>query len=135
MEIYTNGSAPRYTPAPPKAVPEDGYPRNAENTVRILESTRGDIRQLKAFISAATSLTFGGRIEYRPTSTAPKRAPGRTFSDKCRTIADLRRVNLGVGTGDFFPIWFPGGKIHQRENHQKETEVPRSADQVTHAGY
>ena len=107
MSIYTNGAAPKYTPAPPKAAPDDGYPHNADHTVKILESMWGDIKLLKAFISATTSLTFGERIGYAPTTTAPKRLPGRTFSDKRRTISDLRRINLGVDTADFCPIWLP----------------------------
>ena len=89
---------------PVTRVPDDGYPRNAEHTVKILESTRGDIRQLKALICATTPLAFGARIEYAPTTTAPKSLHCRTFSDKCRTISDIRRINLGVGTGDFFPF-------------------------------
>lgn len=38
MSVYTNGAAPRYTPVPPNAAPDDGYPHNADHTVKILES-------------------------------------------------------------------------------------------------
>ena len=105
MSIYTNGAAPKYTPEPPKAVPDDGYPHNADRPVGILESTREAVKQSKALICATTSLTSGGRIEYSPTTTAPERLPGRTFSDKCRTISDLWGINLGTNTDDSFPIW------------------------------
>ena len=67
----------------------------------------GDVRQLKAFISATTFLTFGERIEYSPSNTAPNRLLGGTFSDKCRTISEISRINIGVGTGDFFPTGPP----------------------------
>ena len=124
MSIYTNGAAPKYTPEPPKAVPGDGYPHNAEHTVAILESMWEDAKQLKAFISATTALTFGERIEYSPTTTAPKRLPDRTFSDKCRTVSDLRRINLGINTEDFPPIWLHAIKHIAERIIRKKRQYP-----------
>ena len=93
MSIYTHGAMPKYSPDPPKAVPGEGYHRNAAHTQNILESTRGDIAQLKDSIGGATSLSFGERLEYSPAATVPKRLPDRKFSTKSRTISDLRRIN------------------------------------------
>ena len=104
MAIYIDGEAPRYTPLPPKAAPEDGYLHNADHTVKILESMWGDIKQLEAFICGTTLLKFGERLGYIPTTAVPKRLPYRTFSGKCRTISDLGGINLGVDTIDSFPI-------------------------------
>ena len=124
MSIYTNGAALKYTPSPPKAAPDDGYPHNAAQTVEILESTWGDVKQLKALMCATTSLTFGERIEYSSTTTVPKRLPGRTFSDKCRTISSLRGINLGINTDDFFHIWLPGIKSTTGRIIRKKRQYP-----------
>ena len=107
MSIFTIGAAPRYEALPAKNVPVDGYPHNAAHTGEILESMWGDIRQLKAFLCATPSLTFGERLEYSPTNAVPKRLPGRAFISKSRTISDLRRINMGIKTEDFCLIWLP----------------------------
>ena len=82
MSIYTNGSMRNYTSIPPKPVPDDGYPHNAANTIKIMESAWVDLKHLKAIDCEATSLIYGERIGYIPDTTAPKRKPGRTFSGK-----------------------------------------------------
>ena len=105
--IFANGSPPKYTSAPPKAVPGDGYPHNKARAAKILESMWGDIIQLKAFVCDTKSLIYGEPLEYIPTATVPNRLPDRKFSAKSRTISDLRRANLGIDTEDFFPIWLP----------------------------
>ena len=40
-----------------------------------------------------------GGLEYSPT-TAPKRLPVRTYSDKSHAISDLMRVNIGIDTSE-----------------------------------
>ena len=120
MSICTLGAMPRYTSFPPKSAPGNGYPHNEAHTKKILESMWGDIIHLEAFICATTSLVFDERLEYSPTTTVPKRLPDRTFCAKSRTISDLRRINLGIDTDDFFPIWLPGIKdIAERINRMK----------------
>ena len=104
MLIYTNGDSPKYSPAPPKAVPDDGYHHNSDHTAKILESAWGGITHLKAFARETTSISFGERAEYRLTDTAPRRLPDRAFIDKSRTISDLRRINLFINAVDFCPI-------------------------------
>ena len=52
-----------------------------------------------------------GGLEYSPT-TAPKRLPVRTYSDKSHAISDLMRVNIGIDTSESQvppppAIWFP----------------------------
>ena len=95
MSIFTIGAAPKYEALPAKNVPDGGYPHNAANTGKILESMWGDMRQLKVILCATPSLTFGERLEYIPTTAVPKRLPDRTFSSESRTISDLGRINLG----------------------------------------
>ena len=90
MSIYTRCAMPAYHPQPTKSVPDEGYPQNPDQTMGILDSLRGDIRQLRVLLCSTTALIYGERLGYNPTTTAPKRLPGRTFSDKLRTISDLR---------------------------------------------
>ena len=124
MSIFTIGAAPKYDALPAKTVPGDGYPHNAAHTRKILESMWGDMRQLKVILCATTSLTFGERLEYSPTTTVPKRLPDRTFSSKSRIISDLRRINLGINTDDFFPIWLPDVKDITERIVRKKRQYP-----------
>ena len=109
---------------PPKPAPDGGYPRNAAHTVEISESTRGYIKQLKSFICEAVSLTYGERLWNIPTTTTPKRLPGRAFIDKSRPISDLRRIKLGIDAGDFSPIWLPALKHITDRIIRKKPQYP-----------
>ena len=103
MSIYTDGAVPKYSPSPPKSAPGDGYPRNPDRNMKIMESARRDTLRVKSFIFETTSLTYGERLESIPATTVRKRMPDRSFSGRPRAISDLRMINLGVGTGDFPP--------------------------------
>ena len=104
--LYNRCDMPTYHPLPPNPVPDAGYQNNPKQTMGILESLRGDIRQRKVLIGATTALIYGERLEYAPATTSPKRLPDRTFSDKVRTISDLRRANLGIGAAEFPPFGY-----------------------------
>ena len=86
MSIYTRWAMPTYHPLPAKPVPDDGYPHNPAQTLKIIESQWDDIRRRRVILRATSSLIYEGRLEYTPTTTAPKRIPDRTFSDKSSTI-------------------------------------------------
>ena len=75
--------------------------------MEIIESMWGDIRHRKVVICDTTALAYGERSGYTPTTTAPKRPHGRTFSEKSRTVSDLRGVNVGIDRTEFRPIWLP----------------------------
>ena len=106
MSIYTLCAMPVYHPLPPKPVPGDGYPASPKKTMGITESLRGDIPQRIVALCATTPLVYGERLEYTPTTTVPKRLPGRTFSEKSRAISDLRRLNLCISTAKFPPFGY-----------------------------
>ena len=110
ISIYTYGYMPKYTPLPQKTVPEDGHPRNAANTVKVMDSMWGDVEEMKAVLRETASSVYGKRLGYIPTTKVHKRLPGRTFSDMSRTISDLRRSNMVINTDDFPPIRLPGIK-------------------------
>ena len=60
----------------------------------------------------------------------PKRLPDRTFSDKIRTVSDLRGVNLGVNAGDFFLIWLHGVKSTTERIIRKKRQYPGATIKV-----
>ena len=124
MSIYTRGEMPTYRPSPAKPVPDDGYPHNSAQTLQIIESMWEDIRQHKVILCATSSLIYGGRLEYTPTTSVPKWMPDWTFSDKSRTISDLRRVNLRIDTAEFFPIWLPDVEDITERVLRKQRQFP-----------
>ena len=124
MSIYTDGSMPKYTSFPPKPAPDDGYPHKAAHTIKILESTRWDLEQLKSIIRGETALIYGERLEYSLATTVPKRAPRRTLIDKSRAISGRRRINLGIDTDDFCPIWPPEAKRNTGRITRKNGKPP-----------
>lgn len=127
MSIYTRCSMPTYRPNPTKPVPDDGYPRNPHQKMKIPESLRCDIAQRKVSTCSTTALIYGERSEYTPTATAPKRIPDRTPIDKIRTISDLRGANLGIDAAEF-PHLVTGSEGHRRKDSEKTNAVPRRSD-------
>ena len=65
MSIYTRGAMPIYHPLPAKPVPDDGYPHNPSQTLKIIEPLWGDIRQRKVILRPASSLIYGGDWDIR----------------------------------------------------------------------
>ena len=115
---------PIYRPPPPKYAPCDGYPHNPNKTLQIIESIWEDIRQRKVTLCATTALVYVERSEYTPTTTVPRRPPGRTFSEKARTLSELRRANLGFDTAEFFPNCLPGVKEITERVLRKQRQFP-----------
>ena len=130
MPISTTGDDPKYgewSPPPPNAAPDDdGYPNGPRCLKEITKSTREDAIGLMAIVCARNALIYSERLEYSHTDSGRKRLADRTFSDYSRTIAELRRVNLGLGDGDCFPIWLPEIKHIASRTIRKKRQAPWS---------
>ena len=109
MSRYTYGATPRYEALHRKTAPDDGYTRDARDTLVVIDSAWGDIIQLKALAWETKALIYPDLLEYSRTTDAPKRLPGRAFCEKFRAISDVRRAHIGKKSRPICPphIWSP----------------------------
>ena len=107
MSIYINGAMPKYEGLPSNPTPDSGYPHGARNASIIAESIWGDVINLKSVVCAIKAMIYSKRLEYSTITAARKISTDRTFSGEFRTIADIRRINIFINTGDYSPIFLP----------------------------
>ena len=117
------------------AAPGDSYPHNAERTRKIVESTRGDIRQLNALARGKMSLIFGDRMEYIQATVDRRRLPGRAFSEKAPNYFRRDENHHGRRKERLLPHMDAGNREYYGTHRSKEDTVPGNTRRRTQDRY
>ena len=89
----------------PRGLPRKGA--DSSETEIILGKLRRDIVKNRMFICSTATIDTSCPIQATPTTTVEKKNADRTISLERRAIADVRQVNMGFGTRQYYIVKVP----------------------------
>ena len=78
-----------------------------DQTFLIASKLRKDIHAQRIFVCSTDTIASDTPIEAKPAKTVEKKNPGRTISTDRRAIADMRRIDVGLPSAQYYPVRGP----------------------------